>query len=106
MSLQRYVRQLKPIQENKIDYLDTSPLYGKSEKKIGNFQSKFKIPYKLLCDIEKKVINSYGVWGEKKFMGREYMGIIRTTFIVDESGVIIDIIEKVKTKDHTNQIIE
>jgi len=75
-------------------------------KKQGNFQSKFKIPYKLLCDIEKKVINLYGVWGEKKFMGREYMGIIRTTFIVDESGVIIDIIEKVKTKDHANQIIE
>ena len=71
----------------------------------NNFRNKFNFPYKLLCDVEKDVINAYGVWGKKKFMGREYMGIIRTTFIIDENGLILDIIEKVKTKDHTSQIL-
>jgi len=75
-------------------------------KKQKIFKSKFNFPYKLLCDVKKEVIDAYGVWGEKKFMGREYMGIIRTTFIIDENGTVIDIIEKVKTKDHANQIIE
>ena len=75
------------------------------KKKQNNFRNKFNFPYKLLCDVEKDVINAYGVWGKKKFMGREYMGIIRTTFIIDENGLILDIIEKVKTKDHTSQIL-
>lgn len=75
------------------------------QKKQNNFRNKFNFPYKLLCDVEKDVINAYGVWGKKKFMGREYMGIIRTTFIIDENGIVSDIIEKVKTKDHTNQIL-
>lgn len=75
------------------------------KKKQNNFRNKFNFPYKLLCDVEKDVINAYGVWGKKKFMGREYMGIIRTTFIIDENGIVSDIIEKVKTKDHTNQIL-
>jgi peroxiredoxin Q/BCP len=74
------------------------------QNKQNNFKKKFNFPYKLLCDVEKKIINSYGVWGLKKFMGREYMGILRTTFIIDEKGIIINIIDKVKTKDHTNQI--
>ena len=67
-------------------------------------KKKFNFPYKLLCDVEKKIINSYGVWSLKKFMGREYMGILRTTFIIDKKGIITNIIDKVKTKDHTNQI--
>ena len=75
------------------------------KKKQNNFRNKFNFPYKLLCDVEKDVINAYGVWGKKKFMGREYMGIIRTTFIIDENGIVSDIIEKVKTKDHTSQIL-
>ena len=75
------------------------------QKKQNNFKNKFNFPYKLLCDVEKDVINAYGVWGKKKFMGREYMGIIRTTFIIDENGLISDIIEKVKTKDHASQIL-
>ena len=66
---------------------------------------KFNFPYSLLCDENKDVINAFGVWGLKKFMGKEYMGINRTTFIIDEKGKIIKIIEKVKTKDHTTQII-
>tara|TARA_B100000029_G_scaffold508197_1_gene594497 strand:- start:468 stop:920 length:453 start_codon:yes stop_codon:yes gene_type:complete len=75
------------------------------QKKQNNFKNKFNFPYTLLCDVDKNVINAYGVWGKKKFMGREYVGILRTTFIIDEDGVILDIIEKVKTKDHTNQIL-
>ena len=62
-------------------------------------------PPSLLCDENKDVINSFGVWGLKKFMGKEYMGINRATFIIDEKGKILNIIDKVKTKDHTNQII-
>ena len=69
------------------------------------FSDKFNLPYSLLCDENKDVINSFGVWGLKKFMGKEYMGINRTTFIIDEKGKILNIIDKVKTKDHTNQII-
>ncbi len=76
-----------------------------SEKRQKNFCTKNELPFSLLADIEKEVINSYGVWGPKKFMGREYDGIHRTTFIIDEQGIIENIIEKVKTKDHTNQIL-
>ena len=62
-------------------------------------------PFPLISDGDKKVVEDYGVWGLKKFMGKEYMGINRTTFIINENGIIEDIIEKVKTKDHTNQIL-
>ena len=57
-------------------------------------------------DEDKKIVNLFGIYGMKKFMGREYNGIHRTTFIIDENGIITDIIEKVKTKDHTSQIIK
>ena len=60
----------------------------------------------IFSDEEKKVVQDYGVWALKKFMGREYMGINRTTFIIDEKGIIEDIIEKVDTKNHTNQILK
>ena len=74
-------------------------------KKHKNFIEKNNLPFPLLMDEDKKIINDYGVWGLKKFMGKEYDGIHRTTFIIDENGVIEDIIEKVKTKEHTAQII-
>lgn len=74
----------------------------KSHKK---FIEKHNLPFPLLMDEDKKIINDYGVWGLKKFMGKEYDGIHRTTFIIDENGVIEDIIEKVKTKEHTAQIL-
>jgi len=77
-----------------------------SEKRQKNFCVKNELPYSLLVDEEKKVINAYGVWGLKKFMGREYDGIHRTTFVINENGVIEHIIEKVKTKFHTEQILE
>jgi len=70
------------------------------------FTDKFGLPFRLIPDTEKMVINAYGVWGPKKFMGREYDGIHRTTFVIDEKGLIEKIFTKVKTKDHTGQIME
>ena len=77
-----------------------------SEKAQKNFSDKFSFEYSLLCDEDKKIISSYGAWGQKKMYGKEYMGIIRKTIIIDESGKIEQIIEKVKTKEHTAQILD
>lgn len=77
-----------------------------SAKRHKNFIAKNELPFPLLVDEEKKVINDYGVWGLKKFMGKEYDGIHRMTFVINEEGVIEDIIEKVKTKEHTAQILK
>ena len=77
-----------------------------SAKRQSNFKEKYGFPYPLLADEDKSVINAFGVWGPKKFMGKEYDGIHRTTFIIDAHGVIVDIIVKVKTKDHTSQILK
>ena len=76
-----------------------------SAKRQQNFKSKHEFPYPLLADEDKLVINAFEVWGPKKFMGREYDGIHRITFVIDEAGIIEDVITKVKTKDHTNQIL-
>ena len=77
-----------------------------SEKSQQSFSKKYNFPFPLLADIEKTMINAYGVWGPKKFRGKEYEGIIRKTFLVDEKGIITRIIDKVKTKDHAAQILE
>jgi len=77
-----------------------------SAKRQSNFKEKYGFPYPLLADEDKSVINAFDVWGPKKFMGKEYDGIHRTTFIIDAHGVIEDIIVKVKTKDHTSQILK
>ncbi|MDR3226785.1 MAG: thioredoxin-dependent thiol peroxidase [Prevotellaceae bacterium] len=69
------------------------------------FTEKYSLPFSLIADTDKKIVEDYGVWGEKKFMGKTYMGTIRTTFIIDEKGVIENIIEKVDTKNHAEQII-
>jgi len=73
--------------------------------KHKKFIDKYEFQYSLAADTEKEIINSYGLWGPKKFMGREVVGVHRTTFIIDEQGTIIGIIEKVKTKEHADQII-
>ncbi len=75
-------------------------------KKQSNFIKKNELPFPLLADVDKKVIEAFGVWGPKKFMGREFDGIHRTTFVIDEKGIIEDIIEKVKTKEHSKQILK
>ena len=77
-----------------------------SQKRHQNFIKKQNLPFPLLADENKEVIEMYDVWQLKKFMGREFMGIVRTTFIIDENGVIEEIIEKVKTKEHTSQILK
>lgn len=76
-----------------------------SAKRQSNFKNKYKFPYPLLADEDKTVIEAYGVWGPKKFMGREYDGINRTTFVIDENGNIEEVISKVKTKEHSSQIL-
>ena len=77
-----------------------------SQKRQLNFAEKNQLQYPLLADEERNVIEAYGVWGPKKFMGKEYDGIHRTTFIINEEGFIEDIISKVKTKEHTGQILQ
>jgi len=77
-----------------------------SAKRQSNFKNKYNFPYPLLADEDKSVINAFEVWGPKKFMGREYDGIHRTTFVIDENGTIEDVITKVKTKEHTSQILK
>lgn len=77
-----------------------------SAKRQQNFISKNELPFPLLVDEDRTVIELFGVWGPKKFMGREYDGIHRTTFLIDENGIIEDIILKVKTKTHSEQILK
>ena len=77
-----------------------------SIKRHQKFIEKHDLPFNLISDEDQKVVNDYGVWQLKKFMGREYMGIVRTTFLIDEKGVVEDVITKVNTKEHTTQIIK
>ena len=77
-----------------------------SPEKHQKFIAKYDLPFPLISDESKEVVNAYGVWGPKKFMGRAYDGISRTTFVIDEDGIIVDIITKVKTKEHTKQILK
>ena len=76
------------------------------EKSHNKFIDKYNLQFDLLVDEEKKLCNAYGVWGRKKFMGREYDGVHRTTFVIDEDGIIDKIISKVETKRHSQQILE
>jgi peroxiredoxin Q/BCP len=76
-----------------------------SPKKQKSFQTKYELPYDLLADEDHTLLNAFQVWGPKKFMGKEYDGIHRITFVIDENAIITDVIEKVKTKDHTAQIL-
>ena len=91
------------LQENGFIVLGVSPDSSKSHQK---FIDKYNLPFSLIADEDKAVIKAFGVWGPKKFMGKEYDGVHRTTFIIDEDGVIEKVFSNVKTKDHTNQILE
>jgi peroxiredoxin Q/BCP len=77
-----------------------------SVKSHDKFVVKFALPFPLLADEDKAVINSFGVWGPKKFMGREYEGIHRVSFVIDENGIVEHVIQKPKTKDHANEILQ
>lgn len=86
-----------------IEMLGVSP---DSIKKHQKFVEKFNFPFSLIADEDLSVLKAYGVWGWKKFMGREYDGVHRTTFLIDEQGVIEQVFEKVITKTHAQQILE
>ena len=84
-------------------------VYGISKDNLKShikFRDKYKIKFDLLSDEESKVLKKYKVWGKKKFMGREFMGIIRTTYLIDKKGKILKIWENVKVKDHAKEVLE
>lgn len=76
------------------------------EKKHKKFETKYQLPFTLVADVDKSIVTAYGLWGEKKFMGKTYMGTSRTSFLIDEKGKIAHIITKVETKNHTAQVLE
>jgi len=88
--------------KNGITILGVSPNTEKSHQK---FIVKYKLPFTLLADIDHSIADAYGVYGEKKFMGRTYMGIHRTTFLIDEKGKIKKVFEKVKPEDHADEVL-
>lgn len=77
-----------------------------SEKSHSKFKTKYELPFRLISDVDRKVLQDYGTWGEKKMYGKSFLGIIRRTFIINEEGYVEKIIEKVKTKEHSKQIFE
>lgn len=85
------------------EVIGISPDSVASHKK---FADKFSFGFNLIADTEKEILQAYGVWGEKNMYGRKYMGVLRTTYVINEEGVIEEVFAKVKTKDHTNQIIK
>ncbi len=89
--------------EKGFEVVGVSPDSVESHQK---FRKKFGLKFNLIADTEKEILKSYGVWGEKSMFGRKYMGVFRTTFVIDENGIITEIFDKVKTKDHTNQIFK
>ena len=90
------------LQSEGYEVLGVSP---DSEKRHTNFIGRFKLPFDLLADTEQETMKAYGVWGPKKFMGREFIGVHRVTFVIDENGTIEKIIDKVKAKKHADQIL-
>ena len=93
----------KILQNNGLVVLGVSP---DDEKKHKKFEEKYKLPFTLLADPDKKIIDKYGVWGEKNLYGRKYMGLHRTTFLIDEKGVIRKIFKKPKSKIHSEEILK
>ena len=91
------------LQQNGFELLGVS---ADNQKRQTNFRKKYDFPFPLLADENKEVIRAFGVWGLKKFMGREYDGIHRKTFLIDEKGVVMRVIDKVKTRSHASQILE
>jgi len=98
-----FSRDYKKFKKSGIDVLGISPDDVDSHKK---FCKKMGIPYTLLADTDKEVSKKFGVWGKKKFMGREYMGIVRSTFLVNEKGKIFKAYPKVKAAGHAKQVLE
>ncbi len=91
------------LREKGYEVIGVSP---DSMKSHAGFRKKFDLPFNLVADESKSILESYGVWGKKKFMGKEYMGVIRTTFVIGENGEILKIIDQVNTKDHAGQVMK
>jgi thioredoxin-dependent peroxiredoxin len=91
------------LQKAGLIVLGVSPNDEKSHKK---FEEKYALPFTLLEDPDKKIVDKYGVWGEKNLYGRKYMGLFRTTFLIDETGKIIKIFRKPKSKIHSEEILK
>ena len=91
----------KALSKKGIEVIGVSPDDEKSHLK---FIAKNKLPFRIIADTDKKVIEKYGVWGEKQMYGNKYMGVFRTTFLIDEKGVIVKIIDKPKVKEHDKEI--
>ena len=98
-----FSKDYKKFQKEDIEVIGVSPDDVDSHKK---FCEKMKIPYVLLADTEKELSKKFGVWGKKKFMGREYMGVQRSTFLVDEKGKIFKAFPKVKPAGHSKEVLE
>lgn len=93
----------KLLKDKGYELLGVSADSGNRQQK---FADKYSLPFPLIADEDKTVINAFGVWGSKKFMGRVYDGIHRITFIINENGIVEDVIDNVKTKAHAEQILE
>ena len=93
----------KVLEKRGLVILGVSP---DDEKKHKKFEEKYKLPFTLLADPDKKIIDKYGVWGEKNLYGRKYMGLHRTTFLIDEKGIIQKIFKKPKSKIHSEEILK
>lgn len=91
------------LQKNGLLVLGVSP---DDERKHKKFEAKYNLPFTLVADPDKKIIDKYGVWGEKNMYGRKYMGLFRTTFLIDEKGTIVKIFKKPKSKIHTEEILK
>ncbi len=91
------------LKQNGFEVLGVSPDTATAQKK---FEQKYKLPFPLIADTEHSLLKNYGVWDHKKLFGREYMGVLRTTFVIDEKGVIAKIFHKPKNKAHAEEIIK
>ncbi len=91
------------LQKEGIVVLGVSPDEVKKHKK---FETKYNLPYRLIADEDHTVINTYDVWGKKQFMGKIYDGLVRTSFVINEKGIITGIVTRVLTKKHTQQILD
>lgn len=91
----------KTLAKKGIDVIGVSP---DDEKSHNKFITKHTLPFRIIADTDKKVIEKYGVWGEKQLYGNKYMGVFRTTFLIDENGIIVKIIAKPKVKEHSKEI--
>ena len=98
-----FARDYKKFKSAGIEIVGISPDDEESHKKFGE---KMKVPFILLSDIDTEVAKKFGVWGKKQFMGREYMGVNRSTFLVDEKGKIIKVFEKVKPAGHAEEVLQ